>query len=80
MPTPGAPPAWCFEPRGNVELSVTVDGGSIRLHQLDTDEDVTFASTPAMVEWLQEERPGALLEPKGRLADRLKRDRLFRWD
>jgi hypothetical protein len=79
MPTPGVPPAWCFEPGGKIDLSVTVDGGSLRVYVLDVDQDITLGGTSELAAWLSAHRPGSLQDPRSSLIDRMKRDRFFRW-
>jgi hypothetical protein len=76
--TPGAPPLWCFESGGRSELSVTVDGGSIRIYEAGSDHEVKVGNTDELVAWLNSERPGSLRPQKDRVID--KRAGFFRWD
>jgi hypothetical protein len=82
MATPGAPPVWCFGTASDPDVSVTVDGPSICVHVIESDEDVQLATTNDLVTWLQTNRPGSLEEPTSGLVDRLKRKRghFFDWD
>lgn len=79
MVTPGAPPVWCFGDKGEWEVSVTVDKGSIRVHELESDHEVNLTSTDELVSWLNAQKPGSLKPQKGRVADKLKRATLFEW-
>jgi hypothetical protein len=55
MPTPGAPPVWCFGSGGETDLSVTVDAGSICVYVVKTDHDVTLGSANELVAWRRAE-------------------------
>jgi len=79
-PTPGAPPVWCYVEGTQVELSVTVDDGDVRIYLEDTDEDVVVADADGLVAWLQANAAAALGHPKDGLRQRLKAGRLFSWD
>src|SRR6516165_1703887 len=38
--TPGASPLWCFLAEGKVVFSVTAEGASIHLYEMDSDREV----------------------------------------
>lgn len=82
MATPGASPVWCFGSAGDPDVSVAVDGGSICVHVIASEEDVELGTTDDLVEWLGTHRPGSLEEPTSGLVDRLRRKhgRFFDWD
>jgi hypothetical protein len=80
MPTPGAPPVWCFGSGGETDLSVTVDAGSICVYVVKTDHDVTLGSANELVAWLKAHRPGALPDPTSGILDKFKGGKLFRWE
>lgn len=50
--SPGAPPAWCLERRGEVELSVNVSGGTIAVYSPVQDRETRFSGVEALVEWI----------------------------
>jgi hypothetical protein len=80
MSTPGAPLVWCFGSGNEVNLSVTVDPDSIRVHVKGTDPEVRLKSVNELVEWLQAHQPGSLTDQKSRVIDRLKAGNLFKWE
>jgi hypothetical protein len=80
VPTPGAPPVWCFGTQVEPDLLVTVDQGSICIHEMESDHDVKLGSTSELVAWLNAQKPGSLQPRRGRAADKAKRAGLFRWD
>lgn len=62
--TPGATPLWCFVFNGKIEFSVTVDGNSVRLYVMETDQEIIFPDADALMAWLRANRAEALLEPE----------------
>jgi len=77
--TPGASPSWCFVAGGEVEFSVTADGGLIRLYVMATDEEMQFADCGALSAWLQANRAEAMqgAPPRQDRASRFKN--IFEW-
>jgi hypothetical protein len=71
---------WCFGTQVEPVLLVTVDQGSICVHEMESDHDVKLRSTSELVSWLNAEKPGSLQPQRGRVADKAKRATLFRWD
>ncbi len=74
--TPGASPIWCFLTDGKLEFSVSVEGPSIVLYVMDTDEELSFPSRDDLVAWFEEHRPDTLRAAPAR-AERTKRVRKF---
>lgn len=79
MPTPGVPPVWCLGPESEPDLTVTVDGSSIRVYVTKTDYAVIVKSTEELIVWLTDYRPESLAEQGGRVLDKFKRGHLFEW-
>lgn len=61
--TPGAPPSWCFGSGGEVDLSVSVDEGSIWVYVMETDQDVRLAGPNELTEWLDANEAASLNDP-----------------
>jgi len=80
MPSPGAPPAWCFSSGHEIELSVTVEEGSVCVYVVEADQEVRLAGTEELVDWLTTRWPAALPEQREGVSDRLKAGRLFEWE
>lgn len=80
LPTPGAPPVWCFGIEGDSDLLVTVDKGTIHVYEMGSDDEVKLGSTGELVAWLNAQKPGSLQPQRGRVADKAKRASLFRWE
>lgn len=80
MPSPGAPPTWCFGSGPERELAVTVDKGSVCVYVVEADEEVRLAGTDELAEWLATRWPAALPEQRESASDRLKAGRLFEWE
>ena len=62
--TPGATPLWCFVFNGKIEFSVTVDGNSVRLYVMETDQEIVFPDADGLMAWLRDNRAEAILEPE----------------
>jgi hypothetical protein len=73
--TPGTTPLWCFVFNGRIEFSVTVDGDSVRLYVMETDQEIVFEDAEGLMAWLRENRAEAMLEPEppGKKKSRLRR-------
>lgn len=80
MPSPGAPPAWCFGSGHERDLSVTVDRGSVCVYVVEADQEVRLGGTDELVDWLTTRWPEALPEQHEGVADRLRTGRLFEWE
>jgi hypothetical protein len=78
--TPGAPPVWCFGSRVKTDLSVKSDTGSICVHVVETDQEVTLGGASELVAWLATHRPAALHDPKSGVLATLRSGKLFRWE
>ena len=78
--TPGAAPLWCFVDDGEIEYSVTVEDGVVRLYVMQTDQDLVFQSSEELTAWLSEHRADALEgRPVGPDA-KTRMQSLFRWN
>ena len=78
--TPGASPLWCFVFGGKIEFSVTVEGGSIHLYVMETDEEIVFKDADELTTWLRTHRAEALQEPASRSpAGKSRFRKLFEW-
>ena len=60
--TPGSTPLWAFVYNGKIEYSVTVDGGTIRLYVMETDQEIIFDNADGLMSWLRSNRPEAAQE------------------
>jgi hypothetical protein len=78
--TPGATPLWCFVFRGKIEFSVTVEGGSIRLYLMDTDQEIVFSDADGLTAWLRTNRAEALQEPAARPSRKSRFRKLTEWN
>ena len=79
MSTPGAPPVWCFASGSELDLSVTVEGGSIRVYVVETDQNVKLGKVSDLVDWLNVHKAGSLQDPTVGLVDRLKQGKFLKW-
>ncbi len=52
--TPGGAPSWCFDPGGEVELSVSVSDGLIDVYQVQQDRDLFFPGVDALAAWVED--------------------------
>jgi len=77
--TPGAAPLWCFVAGGEVEFSVTVEDGSIRLYVMATDEEIEFEHTDELEAWMHAHRADALGERPRRPQGKERFRRFFEW-
>jgi hypothetical protein len=50
--TPGQPASWCYEHRGEVELSVSVDRRRIVVYLAREDRDIELGDTDELAAWL----------------------------
>jgi hypothetical protein len=60
--TPGSTPLWAFVYNGKIEYSVTIDGGTIRLYVMETDQEIIFDNADGLMSWLRSNRPEAAQE------------------
>ena len=77
--TPGASPLWCFVAEGKVVFSVTAEGASIHLYEMDSDREVVFRSVADLTTWLQSYRSDALQEAAHRPDGRTRVKKFFEW-
>jgi hypothetical protein len=80
MSTPGMPLVWCFGLGSEIDLSVMTDGGSILVHVMEPDHEVSLGSVAELITWLQAHKPESLKDQKGGVIDKLKTGRFFRWE
>lgn len=78
--TPGASPLWCFLVDGKIEFSVTVEGSSIVLYVMDTDDEMTFATRDDLVAWLGAHRPDSMRGAPQREKGKNRFRRFFEWE
>ncbi len=78
--TPGASPLWCYLSDGKVEFSVSVEGPAIVLYVMDTDEEVSFPSTDALVAWLGEHHPDTVRAAPARADGKKRFRKFFEWE
>jgi hypothetical protein len=78
--TPGASPLWCFLSDGKVEFSVSVDGQTIVLYVMDTDEELKFSDSDAFVGWLGEHHPDSLRSSPSRAKGKKRFRKFFEWE
>ncbi len=79
--TPGAPPAWCFGSGGEIDLSVSVEGGAIVVYVMASDAEVTFAGVEDLTRWLDTNETTALHDPidAGKVVDDIAHGRITHW-
>ena len=53
---------WAFVYNGKIEYSVTIDGGTIRLYVMETDQEIIFDNADGLMSWLRSNRPEAAQE------------------
>ena len=78
--TPGAGPLWCFVVNGKIEFSVTVEGGSIHLYVMETDQEIVFPDADALMAWLRDNRAEAAREPAERVPWKARGRRFMQWN
>jgi hypothetical protein len=59
---------------------VSVEGRGISVHVSATDRDIEVGDAEELVQWLRTHVPGALLEPRSGLVDKVKSGRFFKWE
>ena len=77
--TPGASPLWCFVFGGKIEFSVTIEGGSIHLYVMDTDQEIVFKDADALMAWLRNNRVEAAQESVSRPTRRSRFRKMTEW-
>jgi hypothetical protein len=77
--TPGASPLWCFVAEGKVVFSVTAEGGSVRLYEMDADRELVFHGIAELTTWLRSYRADALQDATGRAEGKTRVKKLFEW-
>jgi hypothetical protein len=77
--TPGASPLWCFVAEGKVVLSVTADGDSVRLYEMDSDREVVFVDVDGLTTWLQSHRSDVLQEATRHAKGTTRVKKFFEW-
>jgi hypothetical protein len=50
--TPGGAPSWCFGPGGEVELSVTVEHGTVLVYLTGSDRELPVGGVDGLRAWL----------------------------
>jgi hypothetical protein len=78
--TPGASPVWCYVVGGEIEFSVAVEDGVIRLYMMDTDQEVVFAGADQLTAWLQTYKAHALQDVPARADGTTRAKRFFEWN
>ncbi len=78
--TPGASPVWCYVVGGEIEFSVAVENGVIRLYVMDTDEEVVLAGTDELTAWLRTHKAHALQDPPRQPGGKTRVKRFFEWN
>ena len=80
MSTPGAPAVWRFGTEPQIEVSVSVDAGSIVVQLGRDGTPVLFGSVDALVTWLKSNRAASLTDRKDRTFDKLRAGTFFKWE
>jgi hypothetical protein len=78
--TPGASPVWCYVVGGEIEFSVAVEDGVIRLYVMDTDQEVVLAGTDELITWLKTYKAHALQDAPHRPNGKPRVKRFFEWN
>jgi hypothetical protein len=78
--TPGASPVWCYVVGGEIEFSVAVEDGMIRLYMMDTDQEVVLADRGELTTWLQTYKAHALQDAPARPDGTIRVKRFFEWN
>jgi len=77
--TPGASPVWCFVVEGQIEFSVAVEDGVIRVYVMETDQEVVLADAVELTAWLQTHKAHALQDVPARPDGKTRVKRFFEW-
>jgi hypothetical protein len=78
--TPGASPVWCYVVGGEIEFSVAVEDGVIRLYVMDTDQEVLLADRDELTTWMQTYKAHALQEAPTQPDGSKRVKRFFEWN
>jgi len=70
---------WCYVADGRVEFSATAEDGVIRLYVMATDEEIVFAGTDELAEWVRTHHADALGDRPPRPGGKERFRRLFEW-
>ncbi len=79
--SPGAAPAWCFGRRGEIDLSVDVEEGSIGVYSMAEDTVTRFAGVESLTAWLDAHEAASLYDPldPGEVVDELVHGKFTKW-
>ena len=77
--TPGSTSLWCYVVNGQIEFSVTVEGTSLRLYLMETDQEIVFADADGLMAWLRANRAEAAQEPAPQVPRRSRLRRFTEW-
>jgi hypothetical protein len=77
--TPGSTPLWCFVANGKIEFSVTVGAKTLRLYQMETDQEIVFADADGLMAWLRANRAEAAREPVAQVPRRSRLRKFTEW-
>jgi hypothetical protein len=79
--SPGAPPAWCLVFEGEIDMSVRVDGGAVRVYVMADDEEVRLGSTAELTAWLDAHEAASHASPfeAGEVLDELVHGKFTKW-
>ena len=77
--TPGAAPVWCYVDGGEIECSVAVEEGVVRLYVMDTDREVVLADADELKAWLRANKAHALEDAPQRPDGKTRVKRFFEW-
>ena len=79
--SPGAPPAWCLVDEGEIDLSVSVDGGAVCVYVMSADREVRLDDTGALTAWLDANEAASRGDPldPGEVLDDLVHGKFTKW-
>jgi hypothetical protein len=79
--SPGTPPAWCLVYEGEIDLSVSVDGGAVCVYVMADDEEVRLGSTAELTVWLDAHEAASRDSPLevGEMVDELVHGKFTKW-
>jgi hypothetical protein len=79
--SPGMPSQWCLLSGPEIELSVTVDRGSIVVYVMDANTEVFFDGVDGLTAWLDADEALFLERPSmaAELFDDLLKGRIHEW-